>query len=164
MSKASYDSETLTPQRVITVCALVHEFDGVRKILLARRAKTKKFLPGKYELPGGHVGFGEDIIRGLKRAILDELGVRIIVGDPFAAFGYINQARRAHSVKIVYFATLLSSPEHITLHPEYHSDYGWFACEQLRLAKYRQDDPELTAIVRAFALLDGQTLNFGLAA
>lgn len=160
MSKASYDSETLAVQRVITACALIHEFGGVRKILLARRAKTKKFLPGKYELPGGHIGFGEDIIRGLKRAILDELGVRIIVGDPFAAFGYINQARGAHSVKIVYFAILLDLPEQIILHTEDHSDYGWFARDQLHLARYRQGDPELAAIARAFALLDGQAFNF----
>lgn len=164
MSKASYDSETQAVQRVITACALVHEFDGTRKILLARRAMTKKFLPGRYELPGGHVGFGEDIIAGLKRSILEELGVHINIGDPFAVFGYINKARGAHSVKIVYLATLLGLPEQITLHAEDHSDYEWFAPDQLHLAKYQQDDPELAAIARAFALLDGQALNCGQAA
>jgi 8-oxo-dGTP diphosphatase len=164
MSKASHNGETpAATQRVITACALMHEFDGVKKIFLARRAMTKKFLPGRYELPGGHIGFGEHIVTGLSRAILEELGVRIIVGDPFAAFSYINQARGAHSVKIVYFATLLSPPEHITLHPEDHSDYRWFSRDQLHLVAYPQGDPELVAIAQAFALLDGHALNFGLA-
>lgn len=161
MGKISNNSDApAATQRIITACALVHN----RKILLARRAMTKKFLPGRYELPGGHIAFGEDITTGLKRAILEELGVHIIVGDPFAAFGYINQARGAHSVKIVYLARLVSQLERITLHPEDHSEYTWFSQGQLHMAEYPQGDPEFAAITRAFTLLDGETLNFGLSA
>ena len=44
---------------------------------------TKKFLPGLYELPGGHIEYGENIVEGLKREVLEELGMRISVGDAF---------------------------------------------------------------------------------
>ena len=37
---------------------------GDIKILLPKRASTKKFLPNVYELPGGHIDFGEDIADG----------------------------------------------------------------------------------------------------
>lgn len=40
-------------QQVITACAVVNKFiNGKPSILVAKRAATKKFLPGKYELPG----------------------------------------------------------------------------------------------------------------
>jgi hypothetical protein len=55
--KVSHDSETPAHgQQIFSVCAFVHHnFDGVNKLFLPRRAKTKKFYPDVYELPGGHV-------------------------------------------------------------------------------------------------------------
>ena len=63
MAKISHDSETPAHgQQVISACAFIHHnFDGVEKVFLPKRANTKKFLPGIYELPGGHLDFGEDI-------------------------------------------------------------------------------------------------------
>ena len=92
MTKISHDSETAAHgQQVITACALIHhDFDGVVKVFLPKRAASKKFLPGVFEIPGGHIDFGEDIKTGLKREILEELEVRINVGDPFAVFDYTN--------------------------------------------------------------------------
>ena len=59
--------------QAITACALVwHEFDGVKKAFVPKRADTKKFLPGVYNLPGGHVEYGEDIVEALKREYLEE--------------------------------------------------------------------------------------------
>ncbi len=93
--KISHDSETPAHgQQVITVCAFIHhDFDGTRKVFLPKRAETKKFLPGVYELPGGHIDYGEDIIAGLKREIMEEMGIKIRVGDPFAAFTYLNEIK-----------------------------------------------------------------------
>ena len=67
MNKVSHDSETPAHgQQVITVCAFLHhEFDGEEKVFLPKRAASKKFLPNKYELPGGHVDFGEDLVTDL---------------------------------------------------------------------------------------------------
>ena len=71
MTKISHDSETpAVNQQVITACAFIHHnFDGVEKLFWPKRADTKKFLPGVYELPGGHIDFGEDIVEGLRREI-----------------------------------------------------------------------------------------------
>ena len=67
MVKTHHDSETdASGRQVIVTCALIHHtFDGVEKVFLPKRADTKKFMPGVYELPGGHVDFGEDIVMGL---------------------------------------------------------------------------------------------------
>lgn len=65
----AHDSETPAQgQQVITACAFIHQqFDGVEKLFWPKRADTKKFLPGVYELPGGHIGFGEELVQGLMR-------------------------------------------------------------------------------------------------
>ena len=130
---ASHDSETPAHGRqVITASAfIVHAFDGVNKVFLPRRAETKKFLPDVYELPGGHIDFGEDIEQGLKREIMEEFGMRIEVGDPFFVFTYFNEVKGSHSTEVDYFARFIDPLGHITIHPEDHSEFGWFVEHEL---------------------------------
>src|SRR3954471_19845132 len=93
--KVQHDSETAAHgQQVMVVCAFIHHnFDGVEKVYLPQRAVTKKFYPGVYEVPGGHVDFGEDIVEALKREVREELGKDITVGDPFSVFTYLNEVK-----------------------------------------------------------------------
>ena len=81
MNKVSHDSATPAHgQQVITACAFIHRsIDGVEKVFLPKRADTKKFLPGKYEIPGGHIDYGEDIEEGLKREIQESASVGELV-------------------------------------------------------------------------------------
>jgi 8-oxo-dGTP diphosphatase len=131
--KVIHDSETPAHgQQVITACAFIHHtFDGVEKVFLPKRAETKKFMPGIYELPGGHIEFGEDILAGLKREISEELGMQITVGDPFAAFTYMNEVKGSHSVEVVYFARFVGSIDTIEIHPEDHSGYRWISEDEI---------------------------------
>lgn len=165
MSKISHDSETpAVGQQVITACALIHyNFGGTIKVFLPKRADTKKFLPGVYEIPGGHIDFGENIVAGLQREILEEFEVEVSVGDPFAAFDYTNPVKGSHSIEVIYFATLVGALEDIRLHPEDHSAYAWVAREELDEVmrdKKTAGDPEYRAIAKAFALLDGARPDF----
>lgn len=164
MEKVSHDSEVPAHgQQVITACAFLHkDFDGVTKVFLPKRAETKKFLPGVYEIPGGHIDFGEDIVVGLKREIKEELQMDISVGDPFAAFTYTNEIKGSHSVEIIYFARFTSSIEDIVLHPEDHSEFDWFAedeLDQVMSENKRGDDPEIQAMKKGFAILRGESLS-----
>src|SRR5262249_16161268 len=106
MKKTSHDSQTpALGQQVVTACAFIqHNFNGTEKLFWPKRAVTKKFLPDVYELPGGHIDFGEDIVAGLKREIREEFGMEVSVGDAFAAFSYLNEVKGSHSAEIVYFA------------------------------------------------------------
>ena len=45
------------------------------KVLLA--LESEKTLSGKWELPGGGLDFGEDIRKGFKREILEEMGLKV---------------------------------------------------------------------------------------
>jgi len=134
------------------------------KVLLPKRADTKKFLPGVYELPGGHIDFGEDIVAGLRREILEEFGMHIRVGDPFAAFTYTNEAKGSHSIEVIYFAQFTEPLERIRVNPEDHSTFTWVSDAELSTiysANKRGEDPEMKALARGFALLHGERLDLG---
>lgn len=165
MSVISHDCETpAVNQQVITACAFIHQnFDGIEKVFLPKRADTKKFLPGVYELPGGHIDFGEDPVTGLAREIDEEFGMHIAVGDPFYVFTYANHVKGAHYIEVVYFASFMSEIDTLVLNPEDHSEYGWFSEDKLENATNAikgSDDLEFQAIRKGFALLRGDPLVF----
>lgn len=165
MTKTSHDSETPAQgQQVITAVALIcYNFDGVIKVFLPKRADTKKFLPGIYELPGGHIDFGENIVTGLKRELKEELEIDVKIGDPFAVFDYTNPIKGSHSVEIIYFASLLGSPDDIVLHQDDHSSSVLVTKDGLHLVandEKGEDDPEFRAIKKAFSLLEGNSPDF----
>ncbi len=148
-----HDSETPAHgQQIITACAcIMHEVDGEQKVLVARRAATKKFMPNVYELPGGHIEYGETLEVGLQREVLEELHVHITVHEVLGAFTYVNQIKGSHSVEVIFNATLVDSPETITLNPEDHSDFEWVDTETatklyVEHSNKGADDPELAAL------------------
>ena len=165
MTNLIHDSETpAAGQQVMTSCAFMHHsFDGVKKIFLPKRADTKKFLPGVFELPGGHIEYGEDPKDGLVREIKEELHSDIEVGDPFFVFEYTNKVKGSQSFEVVYFAKFTSNINLIALNPEDHSEFGWFAEDELHLATTKSkglDDVEFVAMRKGFSLLHGKPLNF----
>lgn len=165
MNKTSHDSETRAEgQQVITACAFIHHnFDGTERVFLPKRAKTKKFLPEVFEMPGGHIDFGEDMITGLKREIKEEFGMNVAIGDPFAAFTYANEVKRSHSIEVVYFAHFTDPLEKIKLDPADHSEFQWFSAHDLPNAYSNQkgaDDIEFRIAQKAFSLLSGGKVDF----
>jgi 8-oxo-dGTP diphosphatase len=172
--KISHDSETPAHgQQVISACAFIHhDFGDGPKVFLAKRAATKKFLPGVFELPGGHTDFGEEIVAGLKREIDEEFGMAASIGDPFFVYTYTNEIKGSHSVEAIYFGRFTDPLEDITINPEDHSEYDWFSLDDVhrRRGEIRPDiqvpheygdDPEFLAIIKGFELLNGSALNFG---
>lgn len=159
MAKISHDSETPAEGRqVFTACAFIwQEFDGVKKVFLPKRAATKKFLPGVYELPGGHIDFGEDLKDGLAREIMEEFDMHVTVGDVVDVFTYVNDVKKSHSIEVIYFAQFTDPLEQIRINPEDHSTYGWFAEDELATVYTGVkglDDPEAIVVQKAFKILN----------
>jgi 8-oxo-dGTP diphosphatase len=163
MTPVSHDSETAAHgKQVITACALIHKnFDGVEKVFLPKRAETKKFLPGVFELPGGHIDFAEDIVQGLKREIREELDMEVVVGDPFAVFTYTNEVKGSHSIEVVYFAQFQGSLNGIKINPEDHSEYKWVSENELPGIAGLISPEEYRNVEKGFKLLHGDVHDFG---
>lgn len=135
----------------ITACAFLHK-EG--KLFVAKRADSKKFLPGKFELPGGHIEYKEDIESGLKREFLEEFDLKVKVGDPFYAFTYLDGSNY-HTIEIIYFAELADSNSQINIKPEEHSEYRWINRENLDDI-WSKEDAEYKAIQKGFDLLESK--------
>lgn len=176
MSKISHDCETPAQgQQVISAVAVMHRLvDGVIEIFLPKRALTKKFLPGVYEMPGGHTDFGEDIKEGLRREIKEEFEMDSEIGDPFASFTYLNKIKGSHSVEVVFFAKFIGDIINIRINPEDHETYGWFSRDYLMnnldvmrpknekdatgVGRIVAEDQEIKSILKAFDILEGKPL------
>jgi isopentenyldiphosphate isomerase len=53
-------------------------FTSDEKILLQKRALTKKVFPGIWDISvAGHIGAGEEIIQGAKREVFEEIGLQL---------------------------------------------------------------------------------------
>lgn len=152
----SHDSETPAEgQQIITVCAFIYkEEKGEYKLFSPRRAKTKKLFPDVYELPGGHIEFGEKLIPGLKREIKEEFGIDINVEDCFYAMTYINKVKRSHSVEILYFATLKDRESKIKLDPNDHSEYTWLSLKEYKKAMRKNRNLDYQGVIEGFKKLN----------
>ena len=174
MGKVEHDSATPAHgQQVISAVAFMHHyFEGVTKVFMPKRAYSKEFLPGLYEMIGGHIDFGEDIVAGLKREIQEEVGMDSTIGDPFASFTYMNNVKGSHSIEVVYFGQFVGDIDGIVTDPEDHSGYEWFSRDEVVSNKGKicppEDnadlddhdvDPEYAAILKGFDLLEGDSLK-----
>ena len=136
--------------QAITACAFIR-FDG--ELLIAKRANSKKFLPGKWELLGGHIEFGETVEDGLRRELREELHVDVKIGCPFHVFTYLSENEGVHNVEIDYLAEIKDQDQKIRLNPEDHSEFKWISKNEID-EFFEGGDPEKTAIKNGFKLLD----------
>lgn len=135
----------------ITACAFI--YNSKKQIFVPKRAASKSFLPNTYELPGGHVEFGETLQGALKREIQEEFEVDIIVEEPFYAFTYVSHGEEIHTVEIDYFARFTEDPPNIVLHPDDHSAFVWMNKNEVD-TYFLQDDNERLAVIKGFRLLE----------
>lgn len=167
MGKVEHDSEKPAQgQQVFSAVALFHRKsdDGEYEIFVAKRSAVKKFLPNVFELPGGHIDFGEDIKTGLAREIQEEFQVRAEIHDLFDEFTYVNEVKGSHSIELVYFATFTDDPKNIILHPDDHSEIRWVAeknLDEILNDIKGKDDPEIAVIKKAFRILKGEGYKTG---
>lgn len=140
----------MTKRQEITACAFLHKDN---KLFIAKRADTKSFLPGKWELPGGHIDHGESLPDGLNREFQEEFSTAITVGRPFYEFTYRRDKDGVdvHVIEVIIFSQLQDGQE-IKLDPAEHSEYKWLAEDEID--QYLDPDEEEThAVHEGFKLL-----------
>jgi 8-oxo-dGTP diphosphatase len=108
-------------KQLVVASAFIH---NAGKLLIVKRAATKSFLPGTYEIPGGKVEFGESVREALQREVREELAMEIEVGEVFDVFEYMIDAER-QGIEIDFLATMQNPNQEISLNPEDHSEYRW---------------------------------------
>lgn len=137
-------------QQVITACIFLHK-DG--KVFIGKRSKTKSFLPGKWELPGGHIEFGETVEEGLRRELREELNMEIILGNIYSEFTYMMNEGNDHVIEVLYLATMKNPKQKISLNEESHDEYKWLSENEVD-SYFDKDDDEGNAIRKGFQILN----------
>ncbi len=92
-----------------------------RKALIVKRTENHKIGGGTWEFVGGKLEFGEDLLSGLKREIMEETGLEVIVDKLLFATTF-----KTHDYRQVVIINYLcrSNTDKVTLSDE-HTDYLW---------------------------------------
>ena len=75
-------------------------FTSDKKILLQKRALTKKVFPGIWDISvAGHIGAGEGVLEGAKREIFEEIGLELKEEDLIKIGTRIHQVSHANGIQ-----------------------------------------------------------------
>lgn len=139
-------------KQAIVACAIIHRIvDNHVEILLTQRSLSSSFLPGAFEIPGGHIEYGEDLEAGLLREIKEELNIEIKIERIFRAFTYNHND--VHTVELVYLSTTPSDSTDIIFQEDEIESYKWIRADEVDtiVAKTKDaHDPEIAIIKAVF--------------
>ena len=111
--KIEKDSETV---------AKIVIFDDENRVLLLTRSDYHKKHAGELDLPGGHIKVGEPLVKGLRREIEEETGLKIKKPK------FFKQKGNKHYFYIKYDSQAIKlSREHV--------DYAFYEKKQLNTSK-----------------------------
>ena len=71
-----------------------------KKILLQKRALTKKVFPGIWDISvAGHIGAGEEVLEGAKREVFEEIGLKLKEKELLKIGTRIHQVSHANGIR-----------------------------------------------------------------
>ena len=109
-------------KQLISVRAIIKDED---KTLLVRRANGRQTILGKYELPGGKIGYGEQPEDALRRYLKDDTGLMVQTAQLFDVLTYIDHDDRdIQYTFILYLVALGEGGANVKLSSNYDK-YIW---------------------------------------
>lgn len=60
-----------------------------KQLLLVKKSADDPHHPNEWEIPGGRIEFGESLEAHIKREIMEEVGLDIVIGKPFGMWTWI---------------------------------------------------------------------------
>ncbi len=127
----------MTVEQMDVVAAVIVKDD---KILITQR-KEGSFMGGRWEFPGGKLDKGENPKDGLKREILEELGIKIKVNGLFHVNNYTYKiADNKREIKLITYLCEILEGE---LRCIGCSDFRWISSKELRNFDFVEADLEV---------------------
>ena len=96
-------------------------------ILALLRSKTDPTRPLTWDLPGGEVEFGEDLMESIKREIQEEVGFSVDNLTLLDCLGWVNP-KGEYWVGVGYYGTVPQDTQ-VTLSFE-HCEFAWISKEE----------------------------------
>jgi 8-oxo-dGTP diphosphatase len=125
----------------VVVGALVRE----DRVLLVHRSPSKRAHPGRWDLPGGCVEYGESELGALERELREELGVQVATSS---SLHLCRMTVRPVDTPVLLSAWLLRDWAGLPVNaaPDEHDDIGWFGLATMPSLPY---EAVQAALVRA---------------
>lgn len=95
------------------------------EVLLIRRRSNDVHKPGQWDIPGGRLDLGEDPIAGLKREVLEEVGINVEIEMPIDIHHFTRDDGQKITM-IIFWCKPLSTD--IVLSEE-HQEHKWVSLE-----------------------------------
>lgn len=92
-----------------------------KKALIVKRTTSNKIAGGTWEFVGGKLEFGEDLIGGLKREIMEETGLSVTIDKLL----FVTTFKTHEYRQVVIINYLCHSETDLVTLSEEHSDYLW---------------------------------------
>ena len=128
------------------------------KALVFKRANGRPTILGKYELPGGKIGYNEQPEDALRRYLHDDAGIHIKSAQLFDAVTYIDRDDTGiQYVVIVYLVTPTDEHRPIKLSGNY-SKYKWHMMSNIQQSELTDLTQLLLGIIQQEEITD-QTLK-----
>lgn len=109
-------------KQLISVRAIIHDD---KKTLLLRRANGRQTILGKFELPGGKLGYGEQPEDALMRYLRDDVGLTVQSAQLYDVLTYVDHDDRdIQYTFILYLVSLSPNGNKVQLNQNY-SEYAW---------------------------------------
>ena len=135
----------------LSIRAIINE-DG--KALLLRRNNGRDSILGKYELPGGKLGYGEQPEDALRRYLHDDAGLHVQTAQLFDAVTYIDHDDNSIQYGvIVYLVTLTPQRHQMKLSGNYNK-YKWHAMSSVQQVELTDLTQLLLGIIQQEQLTD----------
>jgi len=135
------------PERPVVGVGAVIVADG--RVVLVKRAHEP--LKGEWSLPGGSVEVGETLADAVAREVLEETGLRVLVGSLIEVLDRVHRSSDGrveyHFVLLDYRCTVLSG---VLSHGSDASDACWVSRDDL--PKYQLSDSAIRIVTRALEL------------
>ena len=117
------------------------------KVLIVKRPQDASFLPDYFELPGGHVEFGETPEEALIREVKEEVSLDIEPQKPYSTFSYISSNGNKHTIDIQYIVNVINDNQEPKLSEE-HESFAWITENEINNFKF--SDLMKEAVLKGF--------------
>ena len=126
-------------KNMFIICSSGFILNSKNEFLMLRRSANDNFLPDCWELPGGRLEMGEDLVTGLQREVKEESGLDVEVMYPLRAVSYyLDPENPRESYGVFYLCKLQDKNQKISASEE-HSDYKWVSFDdfsQLKITNF----------------------------
>jgi len=120
----------------VGVKALLKNKEGKYLLLHRSLEKYPEITQNRWDIVGGRIDPGTDLLANLEREIMEETGQKPLGQPKLIAAQDILRIAGRHIVRLTYLGEIDGE---ITIDPEEHDDYKWFDLDEIR----QRDDVDL---------------------